>query len=201
MTMVPFCFHFFVLTSACLALIIYCQVDYPPPTANLSTVWRSSAPDRAAGGYPNQYAVNPVLFCPLQASESLFFGAGFYCVFTCNTFGFGVYAVSTMNQTDPRKRFYAYADSVMVVWSANRDHQIQENATLSFTDDGDLILRDANGSLVCSSGTSDRSVVGMNMTESGNLVLFDRDNASVWQSLIIPWILFSPASVCTLGKA
>jgi hypothetical protein len=67
---------------------------------------------------------------------------------------------------------------MLVAWSANRDRQLQHNAAFSFAGDGDLILRDADGSLVWSSNTSGRSVVGMNMTESSNLLLFDHHNGT-----------------------
>ncbi|GJN38043.1 hypothetical protein PR202_gb27051 [Eleusine coracana subsp. coracana] len=199
------CFHLFFLTSACLALLIRCQVDYqhgPPSSANLSTVWKMSGADPTAGSFGTQYAANPVLLRSIAAPEyrNLYFGAGFYCVTPCNTFVFGVYAVSTVNQSDAYK-LNANANSVMLVWSANRDHQVQKSATLNFTGDGDLILRDADGSLVWSSGTSGRSVVGMNMTESGNLVLFDQDNKSVWQSFDHPVDSLLPGQRLLVGKS
>ncbi|GJN06385.1 hypothetical protein PR202_ga24111 [Eleusine coracana subsp. coracana] len=180
-------------------------VDYqhgPPSAANLSTVWKISGADPTAGSYATQYAANPVLLRPIAAPEyrNLYFGAGFYCVTPCNTFVFGVYAVSTVNQSDAYK-LNANANSVMLVWSANRDHQVQKNATLNFTGDGDLILRDADGSLVWSSGTSGRSVVGMNMTESGNVVLFDQDNKSVWQSFDHPVDSLLPGQRLLVGKS
>jgi hypothetical protein len=203
--MAAFRFHLFFLTGACLAPFIHCQVDYhdgPPTSANLSTVWRTSAP---AGGYPNQFAAIPLLLHPITTSRPTtpggqFFAAGFYCVFPCNTFVFGVYAVSTMNQTDAN-RLYAYTDSMMVVWSANRDHQVQENASLSFAGDGDLILRDADGSRVWSSGTSSSSVVGMRMMESGNLVLFDPKSVPVWQSFDHPVDSLVPGQRLLVGKS
>ncbi|RLM92809.1 hypothetical protein C2845_PM08G02110 [Panicum miliaceum] len=86
---------------------------------------------------------------------------------------FGVYAIANQQTSVDLN-----TDSMLVAWSANRDRQLQHNATFSFAGDGDLILRDADGSLVWSSNTSGRSVVGMNMTESSNLVLFDHHNGT-----------------------
>lgn len=57
---------------------------------------------------------------------------------------------------------------------------VKENATLQFSDDGNLILRDDDGTHVWSTNTAGRSVAGMNLTEKGNLVLFDERNATVW---------------------
>uniref|UniRef100_A0A8R7RA34 non-specific serine/threonine protein kinase n=1 Tax=Triticum urartu TaxID=4572 RepID=A0A8R7RA34_TRIUA len=77
-------------------------------------------------------------------------------------------------------------DNPQVVWSANRACPVRENATLTFTRDGNLVLHDADGSHVWSSNSSGRSVVGIMLTEIGNLVLFDHRNATVWQSFDHP---------------
>ncbi|KAL7185255.1 hypothetical protein ACSBR2_027225 [Camellia fascicularis] len=73
-----------------------------------------------------------------------------------------------------------------LVWSANRDRPVQIDATLQLTGDGDLILHDADGTFVWSTSTSGKSVFGMNFTELGNLVLFDQNNKTVWQSFDHP---------------
>ncbi|KAG5544913.1 hypothetical protein RHGRI_017391 [Rhododendron griersonianum] len=67
-----------------------------------------------------------------------------------------------------------------LVWSANRDRLVELNATLKFTGNGDLRLEDADGDLVWSTNT------GLRLNEFGNLVLFDRNNATVWQSFDHP---------------
>ncbi|XP_078177316.1 G-type lectin S-receptor-like serine/threonine-protein kinase SD2-5 [Carex rostrata] len=77
-------------------------------------------------------------------------------------------------------------NGAQIVWSANRNHPVQENATVQFTEDGDLILRDFDGSLVWSTGTKGISVTGMTLLESGNLALFNSNNSYVWQSFDHP---------------
>ncbi|CAL4943801.1 unnamed protein product [Urochloa decumbens] len=72
-----------------------------------------------------------------------------------------------------------------VVWSANPDNPVSQVAVLSFTTDGDLILQ-VGGTFVWSTATKNMSVAGMNLDISGNLVLFDRSNSSVWQSFDNP---------------
>lgn len=69
-----------------------------------------------------------------------------------------------------------YLQLPQVVWSANRDHPVGENATVQLTEVGDLVLYDADGTLVWSTNTADKYVAGMNLTSSGNLVLFDHTN-------------------------
>ncbi|KAK3405160.1 hypothetical protein EUGRSUZ_K01410 [Eucalyptus grandis] len=74
----------------------------------------------------------------------------------------------------------------MVVWSANWTHPVGNQATLELTVEGDLILKDADGSVAWSTQTCGESVVGMKLTDTGNLVLFDKNNAVVWQSIDHP---------------
>ncbi|CAK9138494.1 unnamed protein product [Ilex paraguariensis] len=97
---------------------------------------------------------------------------GFYCINICYDYLLSVIVVGIGNPS--------------VVWSANRDHPVQENATLQLTGDGDLVLRNSNGTKVWSSNTTGKSVLGLKMTEAGNLVLFNNNEAIVWQSFDHP---------------
>ncbi|XP_047078342.1 G-type lectin S-receptor-like serine/threonine-protein kinase SD2-5 [Lolium rigidum] len=103
--------------------------------------------------------------------------AGFYCTSSistsyCDEFIFALSMGDMFTQ--------------QIVWSANRDHPVKENSTLEFTTDGNLVLRDADGTHVWSSNSAGRSVTGMMITEIGNLVLFDHTKATVWQSFAHP---------------
>lgn len=62
---------------------------------------------------------------------------------------------------------------------------MKDNASLQFKD-GNLILRDFDGSLVWSTNTSDSRVVGLNLAETGNMVLFDAMGKTVWESFEHP---------------
>ncbi|KAL6853395.1 hypothetical protein ACP4OV_019424 [Aristida adscensionis] len=73
-----------------------------------------------------------------------------------------------------------------VVWSANRRGPVGEGAAAELTKDGDLVLREATGAVVWSSGTAGRSVAGMSIGSDGNLVLVDAGNRTVWQSFDHP---------------
>ncbi|KAK3404880.1 hypothetical protein EUGRSUZ_K01186 [Eucalyptus grandis] len=76
--------------------------------------------------------------------------------------------------------------SIEVVWSTNRNNPVKINATLELTSKGDLVLKDADGTIAWSTNTSSKSVVGLNLTDLGNLVLFDKNNVTVWQSFDHP---------------
>ncbi|CAL5403898.1 unnamed protein product [Camellia sinensis] len=73
-----------------------------------------------------------------------------------------------------------------LVWSANWNRHVQIKATLQLTQDGDLILHDSEDTFVWSTNTSGKLVFGLNFTELGNLVLFNRNNATDWQSFDHP---------------
>ncbi|XP_008791435.2 G-type lectin S-receptor-like serine/threonine-protein kinase SD2-5, partial [Phoenix dactylifera] len=120
-----------------------------------------------------------------------------FCNAACDAFLFAVFIVYTNSGADITN---PVVGSPQVVWSANRDRPVRENATLHFTEDGDLVLRDADGSLVWSTNTSGRSVVGMNITASGNLLLFDRKNASIWQSFDHPTDSLVPGQTLREGQ-
>ncbi|PWA84929.1 peptidase S24/S26A/S26B/S26C family protein [Artemisia annua] len=53
---------------------------------------------------------------------------------------------------------------------SNRNDPVRLDATLNLTSSGDLILQDFDGSTVWTTNTSGKSVAGMNLTDTGNLV-------------------------------
>ncbi|GLJ35957.1 hypothetical protein SUGI_0721430 [Cryptomeria japonica] len=73
-----------------------------------------------------------------------------------------------------------------MVWTTNGDRLVQDNATLGLTPTGDLVLKDADGTLVWSTNTFTNDFQGMVMEESGNLVLLNSSNGTMWQSFDHP---------------
>ena len=86
------------------------------------------------------------------------------------------------------------------MWTANRNTPVKINATLQLSQEGDLILRDADGTYVWSTNTTGMSVSGLNLTEEGNLTLFSRNNAVVWQSFDHPTDSLLPAQRMVSGQ-
>lgn len=109
-----------------------------------------------------------------------YYSCGFYCKGNCTSYLFAVliFPVDVYNRGPD--------ESPRVLWSANRNNPIKIGATLELTPEGDLVLKDADGTVAWSTNTSAKSVVGLNLTDLGNLVLFDKDNATVWQSFDHP---------------
>ncbi|CAM0943216.1 unnamed protein product [Alopecurus aequalis] len=166
---------FLMLAAATPVLSVAKALDYYP-MANHSIVWINN------DAFFNDRNYSRNIFSTAQSEFELYITAGFYCVssmFPCDKFLFGI---STSGFSDTMVGIY----NRQFVWSANGARPVKENATLEFTADGNLVLHDADGTHACSSNTSGRAVDGMKITETGNLVLFDHENATVWQSFDHP---------------
>ncbi|CAA2998589.1 G-type lectin S-receptor-like serine threonine-kinase SD2-5 [Olea europaea subsp. europaea] len=106
-----------------------------------------------------------------QTSEkSLAVMCGFYCIDTCNYYLFSVVV--------------AGENDLSVVWSPNRGHPVPQNSTLQLTREEGLVLLNSDGIKIWSTNTS--SVAGVNISSSGNLILFNNEGSPVWQSFDHP---------------
>lgn len=152
------------------------------PSANLSTLWvNNKVLDTVT--YDDGSTVRAIVHRSPQTFSDPSFAAGFFCTPPCQEFIFAVFILTATDAQNP----LPVITMAQVVWCANRANSVGENATLELTGDGDLVLREkANGRLIWSSGTSGRSVRRMEITEQGNLVLFDQRNATAWQSFDHP---------------
>ena len=139
-----------------------------PSYANLSSSWANSVGHRAKSS--DWVTVNPIL---VRETSGPGFFCGFYCHFESNSCLFAVL-------------IFQDEDHPQLVWSANRNNPVKLNATLELTEQGDLILSDADGTLVWSTDTSGKNVSGLNLTETGDLVLFNTENSAVWESFHHP---------------
>ncbi|KAK4394757.1 G-type lectin S-receptor-like serine/threonine-protein kinase SD2-5 [Sesamum angolense] len=183
---------FFTIASLSYLACVSSQ-PYDYPTANLSSSWINSVSANRSRNFTDSPAVRAVL---LRGTNGPKYACGFYCNGTCQTYLFSVFIVQTTSGgmiISPPQGF------PQVVWSANRNSPVRINATLQLTPDGDLVLRDADGTLTWSTNTAGKSVAGLNLTEMGNLVLFDEKNAVVWQSFDHPTDALVPGQVLVAG--
>ncbi|XP_008451767.2 epidermis-specific secreted glycoprotein EP1-like [Cucumis melo] len=72
------------------------------------------------------------------------------------------------------------------VWEANRGRPVRENATLSLGSDGNLVLAEADGTVVWQTNTANKGVVKLDLLPNGNMVLLDSNGKFVWQSFDSP---------------
>ncbi|CAD6336599.1 unnamed protein product [Miscanthus lutarioriparius] len=175
--------------------------------AELGTIWKNN-PSILHNGFPDDnFSVRLILSHPygtarISVGSSVdsvpLFACGFFCAgltATCNAYIFSIFIVNAFSIGA-----VLYLESPQVVWSANHDRPVKENATVQLTELGDLVLYDADGTLVWSTNTTGKSVVGMNLTGSGNLVLLDHRNMEVWRSSDHPTNTLVTGQVLHLGQ-
>ncbi|XP_073058352.1 G-type lectin S-receptor-like serine/threonine-protein kinase SD2-5 [Primulina eburnea] len=192
--MSPHWIVFLTILACCYPACVISQ-PYDYPTANLSTRWINSVTANHSVNFTDFSTVRAIL---LRGTFGPRYACGFYCNGNCDTYLFAIFIVQTNSGggiTSPAIGF------PQVVWSANRDNPVPINSTLELTAEGDLELRDADGLLVWSTNTAGLSVAGMNMTEIGNLVLFDSKNAVIWQSFDHPTDALVPGQILISGKS
>ncbi|OMP05227.1 hypothetical protein CCACVL1_01993 [Corchorus capsularis] len=93
-----------------------------------------------------------------------------------------------------------YTLSPRVVWSANRNNPVENGASLQLSENGDLMLQDADGSPIWNTKTSGKFVSRLELTGQGNLVLYDRNNKTVWQSFDHPTDTLVPGQALVSGQ-
>ncbi|XP_018634286.2 G-type lectin S-receptor-like serine/threonine-protein kinase At5g35370 [Nicotiana tomentosiformis] len=110
----------------------------------------------------------------------------------------GTFKAAITNTKSQERSYYfviIHSESHVVVWSANRNLPISESAELRLSVDG-LALFDDSGEPIwstkplhsrsSSSSSSSSSISSMQLLESGNLILMDQLNNSLWESFDFP---------------
>lgn len=171
------------ISSFCFLIILLCySVIAQPlayPSANLSTTWVNQINAPNSIFFSDESRIIPILLTQTDLTTQQLILCGFFCNGTCTSYIFSIFIVQM------EKFFRKYVPS-HVIWSANEDHPIRQDATLNLTAAGELVLLDVDGTKVWTTNTTGKSVVGMNLTSTGNLVLFDVQNSVVWQSFDHP---------------
>ncbi|CAM8989113.1 unnamed protein product [Rhodiola kirilowii] len=185
----------FVLTLLSLVAQLYIpDLVFSQSTANLSTTWTNHVSDPNTATFNDGSTVRQIL---LGGTFDLKYACGFFCNGSCEKYLFAIFIV----QTDSGGSIFMPGIGFpQVVWSPNRNHPVSLNSTLQLTSDGDLVLKDVDGAISWSTNTSGKSVVGLNMTEIGNLVLFNSKNETVWQSFDHPSDALVPGQKLIAGQ-
>ncbi|GJX76565.1 G-type lectin S-receptor-like serine/threonine-protein kinase SD2-5 [Tanacetum coccineum] len=161
------------------------SLDYA--TANLSTKWKNDISAPNSFNFQDGSMVKSILL--INSIGPPEFSCGFICYGTCMSYHFGIFIVEISGDVPPQ-----------VVWLANRDRPVGLGATLNLSLAGELILQDSDGSTVWITNTTEKSVAGMNLTNTGNLVLFDIHDLVVWQSFDHPTDCLLPGQTLLQGQ-
>uniref|UniRef100_A0A2N9IER8 non-specific serine/threonine protein kinase n=1 Tax=Fagus sylvatica TaxID=28930 RepID=A0A2N9IER8_FAGSY len=96
--------------------------------------------------------------------------------------------------------FVAGIPQKTVVWTANRDNPpVPTNVILNFTIDGRLVLQSPQG-IVTSIANSPGGATSASMLDSGNFVLYNSDNKTIWQSFEHPTDTLLPSQHLSAGE-
>ena len=134
------------------------------------------------------------LVCGLSSSELI------YPNFTASNFNFVEYngaflfsrnetfKVAMFNPGAQQKNFYLciiHVASGAVIWSANRDAPVSNYGKMNLTING-ITVTDQGGSVKWGTPPLKSSVSALLLAETGNLILLDQFNGSLWQSFDYP---------------
>ncbi|XP_022885832.1 G-type lectin S-receptor-like serine/threonine-protein kinase At5g35370 [Olea europaea var. sylvestris] len=116
----------------------------------------------------------------LTASNFKFVDASGSFLFSRN----GTFKAAIFNPGAQQIRFYLcviHVESNAIIWSANRDMPISNSGIMSLTANG-IVLSEQDGSLKWSTPRLQSSVSVLQLAETGNLVLLDQYNETLWES-------------------
>nr|POE77056.1 g-type lectin s-receptor-like serine/threonine-protein kinase [Quercus suber] len=114
------------------------------------------------------------------------------------TFAFGFTPAEVRDQFELAIWFAELPGDRTIVWSANRNSPVTNNAILELDTTGNLVLIDGD-TTVWMSNTSSASVEYAVMSESGNFILYSTPNNTVWQSFSHPTDTILPNQPLTVS--
>ncbi|XP_056158406.1 EP1-like glycoprotein 1 [Syzygium oleosum] len=185
---IPSCFP---APLPCLLLLLLLLLLLPPPT--IAELWNKPSSVSVPASWParkpyhsysNKVGIKIMLY-RLNSGPSFF--VAFIC-FDSSRCNFGLFIFQPTHAMGHAR----------TVWSVNREY-MNDTAQMLLTQEGDLVLLGDDGKKVWSTNTAGKSVVGLNLTEVGNLVLYDRNDAIVWQSFDHPADAIIPGQVLRPG--
>nr|XP_043625941.1 G-type lectin S-receptor-like serine/threonine-protein kinase At5g35370 [Erigeron canadensis] len=112
------------------------------------------------------------------------------------------YTAAILSQEPTSSSFYVvvyHTDSRVIVWTANRNNPISDSGQLRLTQTG-ITIYDDSGTPVWSTPPVESKVDSLHLFDSGNLVLLDSLNQSVWQSFDYPTDTVVSGQRFLLGK-
>ncbi|KAL6527553.1 hypothetical protein OROGR_016643 [Orobanche gracilis] len=123
--------------------------------------------------YPNPTSSN---LKPVDASGAFLFSSN------------GRFKAAMFNPGAQKFRYYfcvVHVESNAVIWSANRDSPVSKSGSVVLTTNG-ITISDEDRSQRWSTPRFRPSVSALMLTQSGNLVLLDRSNTTLWESFNNP---------------
>ncbi|KAM7469708.1 hypothetical protein LguiA_007891 [Lonicera macranthoides] len=164
-------------------------------SANVKQLWYN----RPYDSLDNQYCggdcdIRPILSISTYENTSDTFVFGFFKNRSANAIKDGFFLVIALVPLDQLNEPFIF------LWCANRDNPVRENATLHFTTNSGLELKDVDGTLVWSTNTSALPVTRLNISDGANLMLLNSEDNVVWQSFDYPTDIWLPNQKISSNK-
>ncbi|KAF2302965.1 hypothetical protein GH714_012092 [Hevea brasiliensis] len=158
------------------------------PAAKVPTSWTIN---------PRTSAYDQIILSNGKTNANYGFACGFYSQNDKRSFYLAIGSAAASIDSSGNQ-VWTFTDNI--AWVANRNRPVGEKAELQLLPDGNLVLKDTDGILVWSTDTNNKSVAGMKMMETGNLVLHDGFNNTVWQSFDHPTDKLLPGQKLLAGQ-
>ncbi|XP_058002247.1 G-type lectin S-receptor-like serine/threonine-protein kinase SD2-5 [Hevea brasiliensis] len=173
-----------------------CCQQQDTSVASVSTSWKNNVSSTAMGTFTfsDGSTLRPIL--AIYSYRQLNFTFGFFKDATSDSFYLSI--LKHPLSTNSSFNFSNYPPAVL--WCANREHPVGENSSLEFKANGNLELRDTDGTLVWSTNTSDASVTRMFLLFGGNLRLVNGSNGVQWESFDYPTDTWAPNQLLHYGQ-
>ncbi|PSS19449.1 G-type lectin S-receptor-like serine/threonine-protein kinase [Actinidia chinensis var. chinensis] len=100
----------------------------------------------------------------------------------------GTFKAAMFNPDGQQTNFYLcviHAESNTITWSANRDDPVSNSGKMSLSVNG-ILITDQDGNFKWSTSPFQSLVSALQLTETGNLILLDQFNGSLWESFRNP---------------
>ncbi|CAN8229708.1 unnamed protein product [Cochlearia groenlandica] len=109
---------------------------------------------------------------------------GFFLESNNSDFAFGF--VTTQASKTLFTLSIVHRSSTKLIWSANRASPVSFSDKLLFQDNGNVVLRKEDGSVVWSLDNSNKNASRIELRDSGNLVVVSSNGISIWESFDHP---------------
>ncbi|KAK1276101.1 G-type lectin S-receptor-like serine/threonine-protein kinase [Acorus gramineus] len=116
------------------------------------------------------------------------------------TFGFGFTSTGSPDELQLSIWYFNLPGDPTIVWSAKRDSPVGMDAYVELETTGSLTLIDpSTATIVWASNTTGRGVRSAEMSDSGNFILYNSSNDSVWESFSHPSDTLLPGQPLTVN--
>ncbi|KAK9992995.1 hypothetical protein SO802_022698 [Lithocarpus litseifolius] len=111
---------------------------------------------------------------------------------------------ATIDAKPPSSKYYfsiVHSDTNVIIWSANRNTPMSSSDKLLLTANGLIVTNQQTGQALWSTPQFNSHISAMQLSETGNLVLVDAGNNTLWESFALPTDTIVMGQRIPIGKS